>query len=652
LHTMVHILQKLDPENQYWKELQRKKAIQETEQAFTIGDKEERAKRLAEINDVFENNASDYGRKLYLIENCIYGIDIQPIAIQIAKLRFFISLVIDQKVNKSKENFGIRSLPNLETKFVAANTLIGLDKPQQLAIRNLTIQQKEDELKLVRHQYFTANTRKKKIDLQKQDKQLRKEIAQLLKADGWQTNTAEQIASFDPYDQNHFANWFDPEWMFGLNAGFDIVIGNPPYIQLQKDSGKLAKAFENKGYKTFERTGDIYSLFYEKGLQLLKNKGILAYITSNKWMRAGYGKSTRAFFCQHNPLKLIDLGSGVFESATVDTNILIIQKTTQKPHAYHLKALDIAKEKNITSFDAFADRWTTLTQLSADAWAIASDIEQRIKQKIEQKGTPLKNWDINIYRGILTGYNEAFIIDGKKKDELIAQDPKSAEIIKPILRGRDIKRYKADFADLWLIATHNGIKDKGIPRINVEKDYPAIYAHLKQFEPQLKKRQDKGDHWTNLRNCAYYPEFEKEKIVWPSVGATFYTLVEKKTFVLDTNYFAVFTSDSVNKYILGILNSSLIVYWINSNDTAVGDFVYRHYKYNFEQIPIPKLSESEQLPFVRLVEQILALKEQGKDTTALEAQIDLLVYKLYDLTYEEVKVIDPAFALSREEYDK
>jgi adenine-specific DNA-methyltransferase len=651
LHTMVHILQKLDPENQYWKELQRKKAIQETEQAFTIGDKEERAKRLAEINDVFENNASDYGRKLYLIENCIYGIDIQPIAIQIAKLRFFISLVIDQKVNKSKENFGIRSLPNLETKFVAANTLIGLDKPQQLAIRNLTIQQKEKELKQVRHEYFTANTRKKKIDLQKKDKQLRKKIAELLKDDKWDKKVAEQIASFDPYDQNHFANWFDPEWMFGIKEGFDIVIGNPPYIQLQKDGGKLAKAFENKGYKTFERTGDIYTLFYEKGIELLETNGILAYITSNKWMRAGYGKSTRAFFCQHNPLKLIDLGSGVFESATVDTNILIIQKTTQKPHAYRLKALDIAKEKNIDSFDAFAHRWTTLTQLSDDTWTIASDIEQRIKQKIEQKGKPLKDWDINIYRGVLTGYNEAFIIDGKKKDELIAQDPKSAEIIKPILRGRDIKRYKAEFADLWLIATHNGIKDKGIPRINVEKDYPAIYAHLKQFEPQLQKRQDKGDHWTNLRNCAYYQEFEKEKIVWPSVGATFYTLVEKKTFVLDTNYFAVFTSDSVNKYILGILNSSLIVYWINSNDTAVGDFVYRHYKYNFEQIPIPKLSESEQLPFVRLVEQILALKEQGKDTTALEAQIDLLVYKLYDLTYEEVKVIDPAFALSREEYE-
>ena len=183
LHKMVHILQKLDPENKFWKDLQRKKAIEETEAAFKIGDKEERAKRLAEINDVFENNANDYGRKLYLIENCIYGIDIQPIAVQIAKLRFFISLVIDQKVNKNKENFGVRSLPNLETKFVAANTLIGLDKPQlktgDIFLNDTfqSIDKLSNDLKDLRHKYFTANNRKEKLELQKQDKKLRASIS-------------------------------------------------------------------------------------------------------------------------------------------------------------------------------------------------------------------------------------------------------------------------------------------------------------------------------------------------------------------------------------------------------------------------------------------------------------------------------------------
>jgi len=334
LHTMVHILQKLDPQNQYWKELQRKKAIQETEQAFTIGDKEERAKRLAEINDVFENNASDYGRKLYLIENCIYGIDIQPIAIQIAKLRFFISLVIDQKVNKSKENFGIRSLPNLETKFVAANTLIGLDKPQQLAIRNLTIQQKEDELKQVRHEYFTANTRKKKIDLQKQDKQLRKEIAQLLKADGWQTNTAEQIASFDPYDQNHFANWFDPEWMFGIKEGFDIVIGNPPYGAKVNDSEKNYFQLNYKTAKTIKgiQKGslDTYTLFIELGHNICKKGGNLHYIVPISITSSD--SVTGVHKLLEETCSLIKISSyavrpePVFENAVVNTSIIFFKK--------------------------------------------------------------------------------------------------------------------------------------------------------------------------------------------------------------------------------------------------------------------------------------------------------------------------------------
>jgi hypothetical protein len=338
LHTMVHILQKLDPENQYWKELQRKKAIQETEQAFTIGDKEERAKRLAEINDVFENNASDYGRKLYLIENCIYGIDIQPIAIQIAKLRFFISLVIDQKVNKSKENFGIRSLPNLETKFVAANTLIGLDKPQQLAIRNPNIEQKEKELKQVRHEYFTANTRKKKIDLQKKDKQLRKKIAELLKDDKWDKKVAEQIASFDPYDQNHFANWFDPEWMFGLNEGFDIVIGNPPYVSTKGVNEEYKKILENQ----YGFADDLYNHFYFKGIQLLKENGVLTYISSKTFWTIQTKKNLRELLLENKLLQLVDTANP-FSSAMVDTCITMVQKQNSPLNPHTITFID-AKE--------------------------------------------------------------------------------------------------------------------------------------------------------------------------------------------------------------------------------------------------------------------------------------------------------------------
>ena len=227
LHKLVYVLQKLDPENKYWYELQYQKALKESKEVFKQDNKNERQERLGEINETFDEgiNYPDYARKLYLIENCIYGVDIQPIAIQISKLRFFISLVLDQKADRGKENFGIRALPNLETKFVAANTLIGLDRPKQLTIKNPVIKKKEKELKQIRHKYFEAKTRKEKLDSQKKDKQIRKEIADLLKHSGWDTSTAEKIATFDLYDQNASADWFDPEWMFGIvvETGFKPV---------------------------------------------------------------------------------------------------------------------------------------------------------------------------------------------------------------------------------------------------------------------------------------------------------------------------------------------------------------------------------------------------------------------------------------------
>ncbi|MGQ9702611.1 MAG: Eco57I restriction-modification methylase domain-containing protein, partial [bacterium] len=249
LHKLIFILQKLDPDNKHWYELQYKKALKETEDVFkqgiasipaggdsteiihANGSKLQREERLKEINDVFDEsiNYPDYARKLYLIENCIYGIDIQPIAIQISKLRFFISLVLDQKVDKTKENFGIRALPNLETKFVAANTLIGLEKPNHLFYTK-EVKQLEDKIKSLRHKYFTAKTRSQKITYQKKDKELRETLAQKLKSIGFSSDASQKIAGFDIYDQNASADWFDPEWMFGVKDGFDIIIGNPPYV--------------------------------------------------------------------------------------------------------------------------------------------------------------------------------------------------------------------------------------------------------------------------------------------------------------------------------------------------------------------------------------------------------------------------------------
>ena len=236
LHKLVFILGKLDPRNEKWKERQ----VARVRDAMTAAEKIEDAtvreravheleQQITGINEAFEHNELDFGRKLYLIENCIYGVDIQPIAVQIAKMRFFISLIVDQKIDDSQPNRGVRPLPNLETKFVAANTLIGIDRPGQQMLRNREIDSKEAALRLVRERHFLARTPATKNKCREQDAKLRTEIAELLRGDGWEDATSKRLASWNPYDQNTSSDFFDSEWVFGIPKGFDIVIGNPPY---------------------------------------------------------------------------------------------------------------------------------------------------------------------------------------------------------------------------------------------------------------------------------------------------------------------------------------------------------------------------------------------------------------------------------------
>jgi type I restriction-modification system DNA methylase subunit len=279
---------------------------------------------------------------------------------------------------------------------------------------------------------------------------------------------------------------FKPEY----KGGFDVIIGNPPYVQLQS-SKELSDSLQNQNYQSFEKTSDLYCLFYEKGNQILKQNGLLGFITSNKWLRANYGKSLRKYLIENTkPYLLLDLGSGVFESATVDSNILLFkkEKTTQQNS---FTALDLMKEKNVFDFSAFENRKVQIEPKNDEIWTISNLSEAKIKQKIEKVGKPLKDWDIKINYGIKTGFNEAFIIDKTTKEKLISEDPKSEEILKPILRGRDINRYFADYADLWLVNTHNGYKDN--PRIEIEK-YPAIKNHLDKFWAEYFKKRRQGSY--------------------------------------------------------------------------------------------------------------------------------------------------------------
>ena len=633
LHKLVFILGKLDPGNMQWKDRQ-------IDRASTIPDPIARDNAIDDIEAAFERNELNYGRKLYLIENCIYGVDIQPIATQIAKLRFFISLIVDQQIDDSPDNRGVRPLPNLETKFVAANTLIGLDRPLQMQIRNPQIDRKEKELEDVRRRHFTARTPKTKAKYRALDAQIRAEISELLEGIGFPHETTEKIAHWDPYNQNANADWFDPEWMFGITDGFDVVIGNPPYIQLQKNAGELGSLYKDIGYATFVRTGDIYQLFCEKGCQLLKPRcGLLVYITSNSWLKAQYGQALRRYFSeQHTPLRLLEMGEDIFENAIVDTSILLLREGNSNTVRSVIAAVDMDK-LNIKDFPPQTNLWGQVRLDDEKPWSILSYAEHGVMDKMKAKGTPLKDWDVAIYRGVLTGYNKAFLIDNDAKDALIAEDPNSAKIIKPILRGRDIQRYWAKWAGLWLIDTHNGYDD--VPAVNID-NYPAIKSHLNGFYPRLEKRQDKGRTPYNLRNCAYYEDFAKEKLFWIE-------LVENGRFAYDdsgiygeaTSF--IMTGECV-KYLCAVLNGELARWFLQQVAPTSGMGTLRWKKVYVETIPVPKISAVKQQPLIQLVDCILDAKatDPDADVCELEKKIDQIVYSLYDLTCKEIAIVEGA----------
>jgi tRNA1(Val) A37 N6-methylase TrmN6 len=627
LQKIVHILHKIDPKNIEWKQRQIDRVNRAIDELEFLDDVDAKEKSIQDLNNQikdieasFENNELDYGRKLYLIENCIYGVDIQPIATQISKLRFFISLVVDQKVDTTKDNFGIRPLPNLETKFVASNTLIGINKPKKgqftgSLFDKKDVQKLEKELKKVRHKIFSIKTPSRKRELREEDKVIREQISDLLKEE-YGNETALLLAQWDPYDQNTTASFFDQEWMFDITDGFDIVIGNPPYIQLQKDGGKLAKQYEKLKYSTFERTGDIYSLFYEKGIQLLNENGVLCYITSNKWMRANYGASTREFFAEKTiPLLLIDFANlQVFETATVDTNILMLQNKPKSKIKEHkeLFASRINNEFNLNKHslnDFVKENGYYMSSLNHNAWVVGEKDIYNIKEFVENQGIPLKDWNISISRGLLTGLNEAFIIPSTIREKLINEDPKNNEIIKPILRGKDIYSWFPEFANLWLINSHNGIKSKSIDRINVEKKYPSIYNWFLNFEDSLKKRSDQGDDWMNMRNCAYLEDFEKPKIVYVELSKYLPFVYDKLgQFYVDKTCFMI-TGKSL-QYLTCFLNSKLYKYCFSDDFSELQGGTRVQSKVFFEKIPVKTITDIEEIPFVKLVDYLVALKKE------------------------------------------
>ncbi len=703
LNKLVFILSKLDPENQLWKETQ----LKAIEMAVTDPVLKNKLKEQAERQFLDKN--SDYGRKLYLIQKCIYGVDIQQIAVEVAKLRFFISLLVDEKVNKDKSNWGIEPLPNLDFKIMQGDSLtsnfMGIDLDEETIPAESPLLPNElssliDDFQSKKSQFQNESDKRKKDTLLQEINELiikifelklqtkksfyfetikiiektcsnlpndiqRKEAIEIEKnklyeKEGFNLEQAEK--QLTEYTQGQKTRPFFP-WklyfaeVFQEKGGFDIVIGNPPYIQLQKayDSGrKYADLYKNQGYKTFDRMGDIYCLFYERGISILRRSGILTYISSNKWVRAGYGQKLRKYFLNSNPKILIDLGPGVFESSTVDTNILIIQKATNEKKLVAAKITE--NKKGHVDFAAISkNNGVVLSKLDSQPWFIGNDAEQRLKEKIERVGKPLREWNVNIYYGIKTGLNEAFIIDEAKRQEILnnCQDEderrRTEAIIKPILRGRDIKRYYYEWAGFWLIGT--------FPALHIDiEDYPAIKKYfldnfdVRQLEQSGKKypklrfnaRKKTSNKWYETQDqIAYYQEFEKEKVVWTPVNSEYsFAIIPSGIYFLNSVF--MITGSEI-KLLCALFNSTLIRYYLIVLFSSEEEYTYAS-KQNMEKIPIPRITPFDS-PIIKqieeLVDKIILAKKQNlaADTVHWEHEIDNLVYNLYGLTDEDIKII-------------
>ena len=490
--------------------------------------------RIALEDGVRENRAKSHAEiKKEILQQNIYGVDLDRGAVDIARLRFWLSLVVDEDVPQP--------LPNLDYKIMQGNSLLERYKdvdlstlmpPQEIAgdrILSLFDEQvdlRSQKLSEAKRRFYSATSHEEK-------EHLRSEIHRIIQErfDGVDGQNID-LSGVNVFANSNFFlwhTWFSEVFSRPTKEGFDIVIGNPPYISLQNEGGSVGKPYEKAGFSSFDRRGDIYCLFYEKGMQLLSPGGALCFITSNKWMRAAYGEKLRGFLAEHtNPRLLIDFsGNKIFENATVDVNILLLEKTanTGQTESVTLEKDFRLSAENLSLY--VHQHATHMTFTASESWVILSPIEESIRRKIEAVGTPLRDWDISIYRGVLTGYNEAFIISTAKRDEILAscqteeERQRTEALIRPILRGKDIKRYGYNWAGLWLIAT--------FPALHYDIDeYPAIRDYLLSFGKerleqsgksylingeQIKARKKTNNKWFETQDSISYWKQKKIKAI-------------------------------------------------------------------------------------------------------------------------------------------
>lgn len=659
-----------------------------------------------EEGELFEYNPSNketqriqetlFHEKQTIIENCLFGVDINTNSVKICRLRLWIELLKNAYYKNATE---LETLPNIDINIKCGNSLVSRfaidadlkqalkkskwtidgyrvavdtyrnaeNKEQKREMERLIADIKSDfrseislndpkviKFRKVRDELFKLNNQVQLFEMNKKEKaDWNKKIKQLSEETNKLEAEIEEIKANKIYE-NAF------EWRFefpevlnddGDFVGFDVVIGNPPYVQLQSiiETSEQLKRFN---YSTYSSMGDLYALFYERGNQILQKKGVLCFITGSAWMRSNYGQSLRKFFIEKTQLlDVIDLSDcEIFESATVLTSIITFSK--KKEYNEPIRAIRFTKKdqtKLINLSEEINQKHTIIYQFPESSWIILNSPANAIKNKVESLGKPLKDWNIKINRGILTGLNDAFIIDSETKNLLITEDPNCDVIIKPLLRGRDVHKYHYANSDLYLIGT--------FPSLNLDiENFPSLKNHLAQFLPKLNqtgevfinelgqkektRKQTSGEWYETQDSIAYWEDFSKPKIIYPNMTKYLPFSLDVDGNFLNDKCFIL--SGEKLYYLVAFLNSKVFHFCYDEAFPELQGNSKEVKKFILETIPVKEIND--ELPYIQLVSKILRIKKQNplEDTTELENQIDQLVYQLYGLTEEEIKIVENA----------
>jgi adenine-specific DNA-methyltransferase len=678
LQKMLVVLRKVDPANDMWVD-----AAFERIQSEKMTDAEQEH-WLADLEQALAGNEADYGRKLIIVQNCIYGVDIDPIAVEIARLRFFLTLMVEETMDDTAPNRGILPLPNLDFKLVCANTLVHVPKVDELRVGNelgLVFEDPfVDAFAAPSRDYFYARNPAEKGALRKRirelvegraaevsgligeailnaNKEIQKRMEELSAARaGDLAELAEMWRSYANLFTGDPVAFFEPEYMFpDVPEGFDLVIGNPPYVRHEQI--KPLKPLLKAQYEDYCGTADLYVFFYLRGLELLREGGHLCFISSNKYFRSSYGASLRKRLAGDTCIRqLVDFGDAPVFDAIAYPSIALLQAGRGAIEGDSIRALNWKPGPSIKEFaDVMASGSFALcqSQLGESGWQLEPPEVLALLRKLQGTGRTLSEYvNGKFYYGIKTGCNEAFVVDRATRDRLIAEHPSSGKLLKPFLRGKDVKRWRTRPQDLWLIFVpwHCPLEDEPghsgvVP--GAEKafanQFPAIYKHLCKYKGKLASRNQAETgiryEWYCLQRCAatYADGFTATKIVYPDI-------YEHQSFALDTGgHFLANTCYFIpdgSPWLCGVLNSRCLEWFYRRSSSSVRGGYLRSFSTTMGKMPICEAGDKDRWILGDLVDRACKCEAGSSELHRVERELDEHVYRLYGLTQEEVSIIE------------